>query len=157
MNGVALENVRGRAREYLEEVDMRVISLLVAGVALASCTTAPQPIARDAGKQAELAQLLAGKVAQRPMTCLPHYQANDMRVIDEDTIAFRDGPSRTIVTHMNGGCSNLGRPSYALVTHMVASANLCSGDIATVVDTQNGMTVGSCTFSEFTPYVRPRA
>jgi hypothetical protein len=136
---------------------MRGISLFLAGAALASCTTAPQPIARDAGKQAEFAQLLAGKVAQRPMTCLPHYQANDMRVIDENTIAFRNGPRSTVVVHMNGGCNSLGYPSYALVTHQVGSADLCRGDIARVVDLQNGMTVGSCSFGEFTPFVRPRA
>jgi len=157
MNRVAVEKARGRAKAHLKEVDMRVISLFLAGAALASCTTAPQSLAQDASKQAELAQLLAGKVAQRPMTCLPHFQANDMRVIDENTIAFRDGPGRTIVTHMNGGCSNLGNPSYALVTHMVGSADLCSGDIARVVDTMSGMTVGSCSFTEFTPYQRPRA
>jgi len=136
---------------------MRVMSLLLAGGLLASCTTAPQPTARAADKQAEFAQLLAGKVAQRPIACLPHYQSNDMRVIDEDTIAFRDGARRTFVTHMNGGCSNLGNTSYALVTKLYGTASLCSGDIARVVDTLNGMTVGSCSFGEFTPYVRPGA
>ena len=80
-----------------------------------------------------------------------------MRVIDDDTIAFRDGSRRTYVAHMNGGCSNLGNTSYALVTHQFGSADLCSGDIARVVDTMNGMTVGSCAFGEFTPYVRPAA
>jgi len=136
---------------------MRVISLLLAGGLLASCTTAPQPTARAADKQAELAQLLAGKVAQRPISCLPHYQAGDMRVIDEDTIAFRDGAARTFVARMNGGCSNLGSGGTALVTHQFGTADLCRGDIARVVDTLNGMTVGSCSFGDFTPYVRPRA
>ena len=42
---------------------MRVVSLLIAGGLLASCTTAPQPTQRSAAKEAELAQLLAGKVA----------------------------------------------------------------------------------------------
>jgi len=136
---------------------MRVISLLLAGGFLASCTTAPQPTARAADKQAELAQLLAGKVAQRPISCLPHYQASDMRVIDEDTIAFRDGAARTFVARMNGGCSNLGSGGTALVTHQFGTADLCRGDIARVVDTLNGVTVGSCSFGDFTPYVRPRA
>jgi hypothetical protein len=136
---------------------MRVVSLLIAGGLLASCTTAPQPTQRSAAKEAELAQLLAGKVAQRPISCLPHYRSSDMRVIDDDTIAFRDGSRRTYVAHMNGGCSNLGNTSYALVTHQFGSADLCSGDIARVVDTMNGMTVGSCAFGEFTPYVRPAA
>jgi hypothetical protein len=136
---------------------MRVVSLLIAGGLLASCTTAPQPTQRSAAKEAELAQLLAGKVAQRPISCLPHYRSSDMRVIDDDTIAFRDGSRRTYVAHMNGGCSNLGNTSYALMTHQFGSADLCSGDIARVVDTMNGMTVGSCAFGEFTPYVRPAA
>jgi len=157
MNGVAVKEGRGRAKENLEEVKMRVISLLLAGGLLASCTTAPQPTARAADKQAELAQLLAGKVAQRPISCLPHYQAGDMRVIDEDTIAFRDGAARTFVARMNGGCSNLGSGGTALVTHQFGTADLCRGDIARVVDTLNGVTVGSCSFGDFTPYVRPRA
>lgn len=136
---------------------MRVMSLLLAGAVLASCTTTPQPTARSADKQAEYAQLLAGKVAKTPITCLPHYESGDMRVIDDETIAFRDGSSRTFVTHMNGGCSNLGNGSYALVTNLYGTANLCRGDIGRVVDTQNGLTVGSCSFGDFTPYVRPGA
>ena len=135
---------------------MRVISLLVASAALASCTTTPQQTMRAPDKQVELARLLAGKVAQRPVSCLPHYQSGDMRVIDEDTIAFRDGARRTFVAHMNGGCSNLGSGGSALVTHQFGSAELCRGDIARVVDTLNGVTVGSCSFGDFTPYVTPR-
>jgi hypothetical protein len=136
---------------------MRMIPVLLAGVVLASCTTAPPPPSRNAAKQAELQQLLAGKVAQRPITCLPHSQSGDMRVIDENTIAFRDGAYRTYVVHMEGGCSNLGGAGLALVTKQYGSADLCRGDIGRVVDTLNGMTVGSCSFGDFVPYVRPGA
>jgi len=73
---------------------MRGISLLLAGAMLAACTTTPQQTARAPDKQAEFAQLTAGKVPQRPISCLPHYQSGDMRVIDEDTIAFRDASER---------------------------------------------------------------
>jgi hypothetical protein len=149
--------MRGRAKGNLEEVEMRVLTLALAATALASCTTAPEPVTRRADKQAEFAQLLAGKVAQRPLTCLPHYKSSDMRVIDDNTIAFRDGSRRTYVAHMNGGCSNLGSGSYALVTQQFGSPDLCRGDIARVVDTLSGMTVGSCSFGDFTPYVAPGA
>ena len=136
---------------------MRVISLALAGAMLASCTTTPQQATRSPDKQAELAQLLAGKVALKPVSCLPHYQSGDMRVIDEDTVAFRDGSRQTFVAHMNGGCSNLGSGGTALVTHQFGTAELCRGDIARVVDTLNGITVGSCSFGDFTPYVRQGA
>jgi hypothetical protein len=147
---------RARAKARLEEVKMRVTSILFAGAALASCTTAPEPVTRDAGKQAELAQLLAGKVAQRAINCLPHHDASDMRVIDDETIAFRAGGGLTYVTHTNGACSGLGSAGSTLVTHEYGTADLCRGDIARVVDTLNGMTIGSCSFGEFTPYVKPR-
>ena len=137
---------------------MRVISLLMAGAVLASCTTGPGPApTRTAEKQREYQQLLMGKVAQAPISCLPHYRSGDMRTIDENTLIFRDGSSRVYVAHMQGGCNGLPTGHYALVTRQFGSADLCRGDIAQVVDTLNGIPVGSCVFGDFTPYVRPRA
>ena len=136
---------------------MRVISVLMAGAVLASCTTAAPVPNRTAQKQQEFQQLLVDKVAQAPISCLPHYKSGDMRVIDDDTIAFRDGNRRVYVAHMQGGCSNLGSGSYALVTKQFGTADLCRGDIARVVDTLNGFTVGSCAFGDFVPYVRTGA
>ena len=135
---------------------MRLISVLMAGAVLASCTTAPPAPTRTADKQRDYEMALAGKVPQRPISCLPHYRANDMRTIDENTILFRNG-STTYFAHMRGGCNGLGSGSYALVTRQFGTADLCSGDIAQVVDTVNGTSVGSCVWGEFTPYVRPRA
>lgn len=136
---------------------MRRISLLLIGGALVACTTtaAEQPI-RSVKMQKEYDQLLAGKVAGAPVSCLPSYNQNDMVVIDERTVAFRQGSGRVWVNHMQGGCSNLGG-SYALVTRTFGSAQLCRGDIGQVVDLTNHFTVGSCVFGDFVPYTRPRA
>jgi hypothetical protein len=92
-----------------EEVNMRGISLLLIGVGLVACTTtaAQQRPLRSAAKQLEFDRMLAGKAAGPPQSCLPHYRSNDMVVIDESTIAFRDGSRRVYVNHMMGGCSNL--------------------------------------------------
>ena len=59
--------------------------------------------------------MIAGKVAGQPEKCLPLQRSNDMVVIDDDTILFRDGRT-TYVNHPLGSCSMLGRGSYALVT-----------------------------------------
>ena len=134
---------------------MRVISFLLAGAILTSCTTAPPAPTRTAEKQREYQQLLMGKVAQAPISCLPHYRSGDMRTIDEDTILFRDGSNRVYVAHMESGCTGLPTGHYALVTHQFGTADLCRGDIATVVDTLARITVGSCVFGDFTPYVKP--
>jgi hypothetical protein len=135
---------------------MRVISLLMAGALLGSCAAGPWPApTRTADKEREYQQLLMGKVAQAPVSCLPHYRSGDMRTIDENTILFRDGTHRVYVAHMQASCTGLPTGHYALVTRQFGSADLCRGDIAQVVDTLNRFPVGSCVFGDFTPYVTP--
>jgi len=130
---------------------MRISLLAAAGISLAACETADfQPAQRSAQAQATYDKLLAGKTAGRAAKCLPLQRSNDMVVIDDDTILYRDG--RT--THVNqplGGCNRLGRGSYALVTRSTGS-QLCRGDIANVVDLSTGVTVGSCALGDFVPY-----
>ncbi|MES2136521.1 MAG: hypothetical protein V4502_05615 [Pseudomonadota bacterium] len=137
---------------------MRGISLLLSAAFLSSCAAAPPPPTRTAQDEQRIQRLISGKVAQPNVACLPTYRRNDMTVIDEYTIAFRVGANQTYVAHMQGGCSNLraGGP-YALLTRQFGSSGYCRGDIAQVVDTTNGITVGSCSFGDFTPYVKPRA
>jgi hypothetical protein len=137
---------------------MRGISLLLISAALVGCsTTAEPPAMRSAQAQDQYQKFIAGKVAGPSVSCLPSTRANDMTVIDEDTVIFRQSSAHLYVGHMQGGCSNLGRPGYALLTRQVGSSGLCHGDIATVVDTHSGFTVGSCVIGDFTPYAMPGA
>src|SRR6476469_7199312 len=135
---------------------MRVISVLIGSAVLASCTAGPWPApTRTAEKQHEYEMLVAGKVAQAPTSCLPYYRNGDMRVIDDATIAFRDGTNRTYVNHMQGPCNGIGAGHYALVTTRHGTTARCRCDIADVVDTLTRMQVGSCVFGDFAPYVAP--
>lgn len=135
---------------------MRIPALLLIASAVGSCTTAPPgPVQMTAAEQAQLAQLTAGKVAGPPISCLQHYQTDDMITVNESTIAFRHGRSRVYLNGMQGGCPNL-RPPYALLTKST-TAQLCRGDIAEVVDTSTHMTVGSCVFGDFIPYTKTAA
>lgn len=134
---------------------MRYVALIIGGTALAACTTAPEPVMRSAGKQAEYNRLVEGKVAGAPVDCLPRFDSNNMRVIDDQTAVFDSPGDRVYVTRFNGSCSNLGNSGYALVTRQYGTDRLCRGDIAQVVQTSTGMSVGSCVFGDFVPYTRP--
>lgn len=134
---------------------MRGIALLLIGAALTSCAAAPQP-GRSARAESRFQELLAGKVAGPAVSCLPSYRADDMVVIDDETVAFRDGSRRVWVANLENGCSNLASGHYALVTRRFGGTGLCRGDIARVADLTSGMTVGSCVFGDFTPYERTR-
>lgn len=133
---------------------MRGIQLLLLAGVLGSCSTAPQPTMRSAEGQREYERLIAGKVAGPPVHCLPSFNTGDMVVIDERTIAYRMGGSRTYINTMRGECDGLGRGN-ALVTRSFGSGDTCSGDIARVADLTSHVIVGSCAFGEFTPYTRP--
>ena len=121
-------------------------------VGLCACATASQPSApyRSAQAQHEYDHLLAGKVPGKAEKCLPTYRSNDMTIIDDETILFRDG--RTVyVNHPLGGCNNLHQSGRALVTKNFGP-QLCRGDLATVVDNSSGMSVGACSLGDFIPY-----
>ena len=134
---------------------MRGIALLLIATTLASCAAAPQPT-RSAKAEGHFQKLLAGKVAGPAVSCLPSYRANDMVVIDDQTIAFREGSRRVWVTNLSHSCSNLGSGNYALVTKRYGGSGLCRGDIGQVADLTSGITVGSCVFGDFTPYETTR-
>ena len=106
--------------------------------------------------QQTLDRYLTGKTAGAPQSCLPRYRSDDMIVVDDNTILFRDGSNRVWRNDPAGGCSGLGRPGTALVTRSFGGTGLCRGEIATVVDTGSGFTVGSCSLGDFVPFTGPR-
>ena len=73
---------------------MRLIWIATSAAILASCTTGPPAADAHADKQHDYELLLAGKVAQAPISCLPHFRDNDMRVIDD----FDDRVQKTATT-----------------------------------------------------------
>lgn len=134
---------------------MRTSTAILTGALLASCSAVPPTPTRTAEAQRTYEQLLAGKVAQRPINCLPSYRAEDMVRIDDETVAFRNGGT-VYVARMRNACTGLTSPQTALVTHETVGGGPCSGDIAQVLDTSARMPVGSCTWGDFVPYTRPR-
>lgn len=135
---------------------MRGVSILLLGVTMiAGCSSVPQPMTRSPDQQATFMRLTGDKVAGPPVSCLPSWNANDMSIIDGQTIAFRVGTGTVNVVTLGDGCSQLGIGTYALKTNSFGGTGLCTGDIAQVVDTINRMTVGSCVIGPIVPYTRP--
>jgi len=131
---------------------MRSLTIALIASALAACTTAPEPMTRSAEAEAQLSKLLAGKTAGKPVSCLQSWQSGNMVVIDDNTVLFRDSPTRVYRNDFRGyGCQNLGSGHYTLVTRS-SGPSLCSGDIAQVVDLSSGINVGSCVMGDFVPY-----
>jgi hypothetical protein len=140
---------------HIQEAMVRLLYLLLTGVAVASCAQNPPPPTRTAMAQQRYEMLIAGKIPQAPISCLPPAGTQDMIRIDDDTIAFASGSRRVYINHMHGPCSGISNQSNALVTVQHTPPGPCSGDIARVVDSTSRITVGSCAWGDFVPYVSP--
>jgi len=123
-------------------------------IPLGSCATAPDQITHTPKAQKELGEALAGYKAGPPVACVQPFRKNDMQIIDDYTLLFRN-MNTIYVQHPRGGCPGLRLGGYTLVTRPFNVNQMCSGDINRVVDLQTGTGVGSCVFSEFVPYTKP--
>ena len=134
---------------------MRYQALLLFAAAVGSCAPV-QPAPRTPQAETQLQHLLSGRVQGPAISCLPDYRSNDMVVIDDNTVLFRDG--RTVYRNdfQGGSCPHLGNGNFALLTKRIGGSGLCRGDIAEVKDLVNHFTVGSCVMGDFVPYTKPR-
>lgn len=135
---------------------MRSVFVMIAAAALGSCTMdgRPVPVQPVAGTRT-IASLLEGKVATAPTRCLSTYQRNDMVVLDSQTVAYRDGSSRTFVMHLSPGCGEIANGG-ALITKSWGTSEICTGDIAQAATGSQSFIAGSCSIGEIVPYVKPK-
>jgi len=130
---------------------MRPAAFLLIAVSASACAASAMTEPRTAKAEAKLQTALQGKVAGAPVSCLPPYRADDMTIIDDNTILFRDSSKRVYRNDPPGGCPPMGSGNYALVRRSI-NAQMCRGDIVSVVDVTNKINAGSCTLGSFIPY-----
>lgn len=123
---------------------------------VASCAATPAQYSPSPKAQRELADALAGRTQGPPVKCIPNYRADQMQIIDDNTLLFRDG--RTVyVQRPAGGCSGIATGGRTLVTRKFGTSDLCEGDINHTVDLRTGFHGGACVFGPFVPYTKPRS
>ena len=140
----------------MRRLHLATLATLIATFGVAACATINGPIERSPEAQRDLARWLDGRVAGTAQSCLPSFRSQDQIVVDENTILYRDGSNRIWRNDMRGPCNGLGRPGTAILTRQFSGGSLCSGEIAQIIDTSAGFTVGSCSFGDFVPYTGPQ-
>ena len=131
---------------------MLIACCSIATLLTACSTTAPQP-ERSAEAEAQLTRALAGRVAGPPVKCIPTYRADDMDIIDDWTILFKDGGT-VYLQNPRGGCTGIANHRNVLISRPMPSNQLCSGDIQHLFDPVSNIGGGACVFSDFIPYTK---
>lgn len=123
-------------------------TLLAALFAMAGAADAARPSPDE-----QLAKALDGRVAGKPVKCIPLRNIRSTQVIDRTAIVY-GGHGRTIyVNRPTSGLAFL-RDDMILVTD-TRSSELCNIDIVKLMDPGSKMISGSVGLGDFVPYTRP--
>lgn len=101
--------------------------------------------------EAELAKMLEGRVAGKPVKCLPTHAMENSTVIDKTAIVYRSG-SKLYVNRPRSGADQLDDDDI-LLTKLYGS-QLCNVDKVDLIDRSSRMWSGFVVLGDFVPYQR---
>ena len=124
-------------------------SLMLIAAALVAGSSCSRPVTPQGSV---LAQQLAGRVAGTPQACGSSLPNQNLRIIDQSTLAYGDG--RTIyVNHLPGVCSGL-EPLNTLIID-AQSGHYCRGDRVRPLEVGSIIPAAPCNLGDWVPYRMP--
>ena len=101
--------------------------------------------------EAELAELLEGRVAGEPQNCIRSRINDRLRVIDDTALVY--GRGNTIYVQRTRRPERIDSRD-TLVSRRFSASQICRQDIVTTIDPLTGIFTGAVFFEEFVPYTR---
>lgn len=126
---------------------MRTLMLIAAATTIGSCSPTLSP------PGASFAQATGGRIAGPPQTCISNNPAENLHVIDAQTIAY--GYGRTVfINHLPGPCPALSEFN-TIIVEASTGGEYCRGD--RVRGREPGATIAgpSCNLGDWVPYRQP--
>jgi len=127
------------------------LSRAVLAAALTGLVAAPAIAAPRLTPQQELAKVLDGRVAGKPVDCIDPRMNDQTRIIDRTAIVY--GSGRTVYLQVPDNASNL-HDDDVLVTELRGSGQLCSVDTVKLRSNTGGFYRGFVGLRPFVPYTR---
>jgi hypothetical protein len=128
---------------------MRVMLCLMGAMLISKALPAQ---AAPVDQEARLAKRLEGRVAGKPVDCIPQYRVDSTEIFDRTGILYKAG-STWYLNRPVSGLNFLHRDDVMLTdTH---STDLCSVDIVRLLDQGSHFPVGTLGLGKFVPYRKP--
>lgn len=133
---------------------MRVFMCIISGGLLAAALPALPAQAARLEPEARLAKRLEGRVAGKPVNCIPQFRIQSSEIFEKTAILYKAGRTWYLNRPVSGR-NFLGRDDILLTdTH---SSDLCSVDIVRLLDQGSRFPSGSLGLGQFIPYTLPEA
>jgi len=126
-------------------------TLVAAGTALALGATAAQAETRQEKAEAQLAELIEGRVAGEAQSCITSYRGNDIQVIPYVGIVYDAGDTLYVARAKR---PERLRSSDVPVIERFGS-QFCATDVIRTIDRYAGFTTGALFLEDWVPYTRP--
>jgi len=134
---------------------MRILKPFIAASLLAlsaGAMAADKAADRAAAGEAKLAKALEGRVAGKPVTCIPLRNIDSSQIIDGTAILYKVGGTIYVNRPRIGAESLRWDPVLVTDTH---SSQLCSIDTVKLLDRTSHFYQGFVGLGEFVPYSKP--
>ena len=132
---------------------MRTIMAALALSALALGVTAGEAREKKTGEE-KLAEMLEGRVAGDPQSCINTLRSDRMQVINDTAIVYDAG--KTIWVNRTRNPQDLDWTD-ALVIERHSGSRLCKLDQVTTIDRSSGFFTGVVFLEDFVPYTKAEA
>ncbi len=129
---------------------LAAVALFAAQPAIADDHADDQAVEMTKGEK-ELAELLEGRVAGEPQTCIRQLSSDHVKAIDKTAYVY--GRGDTIYVQRTSNPERIDDRDV-LVSRRFSSTQLCRTDVTNTVDPLNGMFTGTIFFEDFIPYTR---
>ena len=123
------------------------IASSLAVVAVSGCATSTIGASPERG-EARLAEMLAGRTAGEPQSCISAFAANRLTVIDETAVVYDAGD--TIYVARPDNPRSLDSQDVLVIER--TGGQLCKQDFVRTVDRTLGFTTGVVFLDDFVPY-----
>jgi len=129
-------------------ISIRTLGLATAALAM----LAGPPVAAKEKKSGEekLAELLEGRVAGEPQSCITSFHNDHVRVIDDTALVY--GRGKTIYVNRTKHPESIDDDDVLVIKRY--GSQLCKLDNVTTVDRHHGMFTGVVFLDDFVPYTR---
>ena len=130
---------------------MKTFATILAGAALAvsGMSAASAETLAEKG-EARLAEMLQGRVAGEPVSCITPHRSRNLQVIEHVGVVYDDGD--TIYVARPNNPHSLGSMDVLVIDRF--GSQLCKQDVTRTVDRYNGNVSGVVFLSDFVPYTK---
>ena len=127
---------------------MKTSRLIIAAAVLALAGAAANSADRVEKNEAKLAQMLEGRTAGEPVSCVPAYKSDRLKVIDGVALVYDAGDVLYVAKPAHA--DELGRDDIIVIDRF--GGQLCHTDVVRTIDRSGGYFTGVVFLSKFVPY-----